>query len=85
MFEKGDEITLDNGSKYIVSDSFELNNKNYLHLISLKNKNNLIIVENNNGILNEIEDENEYKSVFNELVIRNKDEIEKYLEGINEN
>ena len=85
MFGKDDELTLDDGRKYIVFDSFDLNNKNYLYLVSLEENMGVAIVENNNGMLNEVENEEEYYLVLNELIRRNKDGIEKYMEEIDEN
>lgn len=84
-FERGEELTLDDNSKYMVVDSFIFNDKHYLYLISEDDEKTVAIVENINGTLNEITDEHEYQIVFNELVRRNQDEIRKYIEEIDEN
>lgn len=84
-FERGEELTLDDNSIYIVVDSFVFNDKHYLYLISSDDEKTVVIVENKNGTLNEIENEEEYKNVFDELVRRNKDEIAKFLGEIDEN
>lgn len=84
-FERGEELTLDDNSKYMVVDSFIFNDKHYLYLISEDDEKTVAIVENINGTLNEITDGDEYQIVFNELVRRNQDEIRKYIEEIDEN
>lgn len=84
-FKREEEITLEDGSKYVIVDSFELNKKNYLYLISSDDEVSTAIVEVKDGILNEIENSEELKIVFEELVRRNQEEINKYIEEANNN
>ncbi len=84
-FERGDEITLDDNTKYVVVDSFDKNNKHYLYLISEEDKKTTSVVELENDEVIEINDKEELDSLYKELIERNKDEINKYLEEINEN
>lgn len=84
-FERGDEITLDDNSKYVIVDSFDKNNKHYLYLISEEDKKTTSIVELENDEVIEIKDKEELDLLYKELIERNKDEINKYLEEINEN
>lgn len=84
-FERGDEITLDDNTKYVVVDSFNKNNKHYLYLISEEDKKTTSVVELENDEVIEINDKEELDSLYKELIERNKDEINKYLEEINEN
>ncbi len=84
-FERGDEIILDDNTKYVVVDSFNKNNKHYLYLISEEDKKTTSVVELENDEVIEINDKEELDSLYKELIERNKDEINKYLEDINEN
>lgn len=84
-FERGDEIILDDNTKYVVVDSFDKNNKHYLYLISEEDKKTTSIVELENDEVIEINDKEELDLLYKELIERNKDEINKYLEEINEN
>ena len=80
IYESGDEIVLDNDIVYTVSDSFELNGKYYLFLISNKDRNKVSLMELKDNTILEIKDDNEYTNAFNELINRNKDIITKYME-----
>jgi hypothetical protein len=84
-YERGEELTLDDGEKYIVVDFFEYKSKKYLYVISEKEGNEVSLVKVDGNEVEPIEDEKEYNEVFKELVNRNKEEISKYLEGIDEN
>lgn len=84
-FERGDEITLDDNTKYVVVDSFNKNNKHYLYLISEEDKKTTSVVELENDEVIEVNDKEELDLLYKELIERNKDEINKYLEEINEN
>ena len=84
-FEKGEEIKFEDGSSYVVVDSFMLDGKQYLYVISDDGKNTTAIYRHENGIVSKLENGNEFDKVFKELVNRNKDEIAKYLEEFNEN
>ena len=84
-FERGDEITLDDNTKYVVVDSFNKNNKHYLYLISEEDKKTTNVVELENDEVIEVNDKEELDLLYKELIERNKDEINKYLEEINEN
>lgn len=85
VYERGDLITLDDNSKYVVVDSFKLNEKSYLYLINEGDKKTTMVVEVENDEIIEINDEKEKNIVYKELIERNKDEIEQYLKEINEN
>ncbi len=84
-FERGDEIILDDNTKYVVVDSFNKNNKHYLYLISEEDKKTTSVVELENDEVIEVNDKEELDLLYKELIERNKDEINKYLEEINEN
>lgn len=84
-FERGDELTLDDNSKYIVVDSFSLNEKKYLYLISEEDKKTTMVVELNGDEITEIDDKEELDNAYKILVERNKEEIDQYLKEINEN
>ncbi len=84
-YERGEELTLDDGEKYIVVDFFEYKSKKYLYVISENEWNEVSLVKVDGNEVEPIEDEKEYNEVFKELVNRNKEEISKYLEGIDEN
>ena len=84
-FERGDEITLDDNTKYVVVDSFNKNNKHYLYLISEEDKKTTSVVELENDEVIEVNDKEELDLLYKELIEKNKDEINKYLEEINEN
>ena len=84
-YQRGYLLTLDDNSKYVVIDSFKLNNKNYLYLINEDDKKTTMAVEVENDEIIEISDEKEKNIVYKELIERNKEEIEKYLKEIDEN
>ena len=84
-YERGEEITLEGGDKYVVVDNFEYKGKNYLYLISEGEDHDVALVTINDDVIDPIEDDKEYKEVFKELVNRNKDEISEYLEEVNDN
>ncbi len=84
-YERGEEITLEGGDKYVVVDNFEYKGKNYLYLISEDEDHDVALVTINDDVIDPIEDDKEYEEVFKELVNRNKDEISEYLEGVNDN
>lgn len=84
-YERGEEITLEGGDKYVVVDNFEYKGKNYLYLISEDEEHDVALVTINDDIIDPIKDDKEYEEVFKELVNRNKDEISEYLEGVNDN
>jgi hypothetical protein len=56
-----------------------------LYVISENEWNEVSLVKVDGNEVEPIEDEKEYNEVFKELVNRNKEEISKYLEGIDEN
>ncbi len=84
-FERGEEITLEDGNKYIVVDFFNYKSKKYLYLISEDEEHDIALVYLENDEIVPIEDDKEYDEVFKELVNRNKEEISKYLNEVNEN
>ncbi len=84
-YERGDLITLNDNSEYVVVDSFKLNDKNNLFLINNADKTTTILVELDNDEIIEINDEKEKNIVYKELIERNKEEINQYLKEINEN
>lgn len=84
-FVRGNVLTLDDGTKFVVVDSFFKNNKHYLYIISEDDGKTTMIVEYKDGDITEIEDKIESAMVYRELIERNKEEIEKYMEEIDEN
>ena len=84
-YERGMELTLDDNSKFVVVDSFVINDKQYLYLINEDDKRTTMIVEVNNDEIIEIDDEKELEEAYKELIIRNKDEISEHLKEFNEN
>ena len=84
-FEKGEVITFDNGEKYVVVDSFVFNGKQYLYVIEDNETHKVAIFRYENGEVVLLNDQKEFQDAFNVLVSRNKKEIDKYLEEINEN
>jgi hypothetical protein len=80
MLIRGNEITLDDNSKYIIVDSFLKNNKNYIYMISEDDGKTTMIVEHRDGEIVELDDQNELDMVYKELIERNKEEIERYIE-----
>lgn len=81
-YEIGNEITLEDSKSYIIIDSFEFNNSKYLYLFNEESK-EAFLVKIINDTLYQIEDDNEFNNVLNELVNKNKDKIDKLLEGTN--
>ena len=79
MYEKGEEIVLDNGKEYVVIDYFEHNTKKYLFLIGEESR-MLNLVEIENDALKKIESDEEYKQVYDLVMERNKEEINKIVE-----
>ena len=84
-FEKGEELTLEDGSVYLIVDAFKKDDKEYLYIISESDEKVTTIVEVRDDTLYRLKDEKEFNDVYNELVERNREEINKYLEEINEN
>ena len=84
-YERGEEIILEGGDKYVVVDNFEYKSKNYLYLISEDEDHDVALVTIKDDVIDMIEDDKEYEEVFKELVNRNKDEISKYLDEVNDN
>ena len=78
-FERGEEITLEDGNKYIVVDFFNYKSKKYLYLISEDEEHDIALVYLENDEIVPIEDDKEYDEVFKELVNRNKEEILKCI------
>ncbi len=84
-YERGEEIILEGGDKYVVVDNFEYKSKNYLYLISEDEDHDVALVTIKDDVIDMIEDDKEYEEVFKELVNRNKDEISEYLDEVNDN
>ncbi len=84
-FERGEELTLEDGSVYLIVDAFKKDDKEYLYIISESDEKVTTIVEVRDDTLYRLKDEKEFNDVYNELVERNREEINKYLEEINEN
>lgn len=84
-FERGETLTFDNGEKYVVVDSFVLDGKHYLYVIADDGTNKVAIYRYENDTVTLLDDEKEFQKAFDELVSRNKDEIDKYLKEISEN
>ncbi len=83
--EIDDLITVESGEKYLVVDSFDFKDKHYLYLISDDGKNSTLIVRYIDNCIEKLDSQEEYDAVLKELISRNKDEIDKLMEGVNEN
>ena len=83
--EVGTELTLDDDSKYIVVDYFNLDNKEYLYLVNYDDTNSVALLGVEGDTLYVIENDDEYDRVYDELVERHKTEISEFLEEANEN
>lgn len=83
--EINDLITIEDGKKYLVVDSFTFKNKKYLYLISDDGDSNTLIVSYVDNYIEKLDSKEEYDDVLKELINRNKDEIDKLMEGVNEN
>lgn len=81
-YEVGGKITLEDNKSYIIVDYFEITDNKYLYLINEESK-KASLVKIINDSLYEINDDNEYNNVLNELFNRNKDKITKLLEETN--
>ena len=82
-YEIGNEITLEDNKSYIVIDLFELNDNKYLYLFNEETK-KASLVKIINDTLCEIEDDNEFNIALNELVNKNKEQINEILKETNE-
>ena len=81
-YEIGNEITLEDNKSYLIIDSFEFNNSKYLYLFNEENK-EASLVKVINDTLYEIEDDNEFNKVLNEVVNKNMDKIDELLKETN--
>lgn len=84
-FVRGNELTLDDGSKYVVVDSFFMNGKHYLYIISEDDGKTTMIVEYKDEEITEVEDKKELDMAYKELIERNKEEIERYMKEEEDN
>jgi len=50
-YERGEEITLEGGDKYVVVDNFEYKGKNYLYLISEGEDHDVALVTINDDVI----------------------------------
>ncbi len=82
-YEIGNEITLEDNKSYIVIDLFELNNNKYLYLMNEETK-KASLVKIINDIIYEIDDDNEFNIALNELINKNKEQINEILKETNE-
>lgn len=70
-YNQGDVIEYEDGSKRLVLDSMQYENQNYL-LINLGEGENTIVKYDENDIVENIEDDNEFSKVLQMFIEKNK-------------
>ena len=76
--EKGLELVLDDDSKYVVVDSFEIDGKEYAYLNKRFDYKKNCLVRIDGDTMHKIDD-SEFSAILAELVKRNKEEIIEHL------
>ena len=71
-FERGELITLDNGEKYVIVDSFVFNDKHYLYVIADDETHKVAIFRYEDGDVVLLNDQKEFQDAFDVLVSRNR-------------
>ena len=72
--EKGQVIELENGQKYAIADSINLDNKNYIYLVNLDNNSDIRFADFNSEIINFVNDDNLYSRLIVEVYKNHKND-----------
>lgn len=81
-YSRYDLIEFDDGSEYMVVDSLVRNDDTYVFLINPDDEMDAFIVKEEKDGLKRLPKGNEYDLISMEILKRNKDEVDKILEGI---